>query len=186
MRDTAVVAYDFETVYREFRPKVYRFLLNHVGVDDADDLTQTVFVKISRALPDFRDQSSLSTWVYRIASNTAADHFRSRGCMSADASFEEDEPVAEEQENTDDRYILEEMRGCIRGLVNELPESHRSILLLTEFEELSAREVANVLDISVETVKIRLHRARKHLRRLMENRCSLYRDGRNVMMCDRK
>src|SRR5512140_1275680 len=68
---------NFTDIYQEFQPKILRYLSNLVDEADAADLTQEVFLKVSRALDTFRGESSLATWIYRIATNTAYDHARS-------------------------------------------------------------------------------------------------------------
>jgi RNA polymerase sigma-70 factor (ECF subfamily) len=160
--------------------------------DDALDLTQTVFLKISRSIGDFREESSLSTWIYRIATNTAHDHAtstltkqKSSEHLLADEESVDDFPDYGTQ-GTDREYIRREMNACIRGVVDQLPENYRTVLLLGEFEELSNAEIAAILDISLDTVKIRLHRARTALRKAMECQCNLYHDERSEIMCDRK
>ena len=87
---------------------------------------------------------------------------------------------------TDREYIRREMSACIRSVVDQLPENYRTVLLLSEFEELTNLEVAEILDISIDTVKIRLHRGRTALRKALKSQCSLYHDERNELMCDRK
>jgi RNA polymerase sigma factor (sigma-70 family) len=67
---------DFQSLHDQFRPRVLRYLTRLVGEGDAEDLTQAVMLKVSRALPEFRGDSSVSTWIYRIATNTALDKAR--------------------------------------------------------------------------------------------------------------
>jgi RNA polymerase sigma-70 factor (ECF subfamily) len=78
------------------------------------------------------------------------------------------------------------MSACIREVIDGLPVSYRSVLLLSEFDDLANAEIADVLDISLDTVKIRLHRARQALREALKCECHFYRDERNELMCDRK
>ncbi len=78
------------------------------------------------------------------------------------------------------------MNACIRGVTDQLPENYRTVLLLSEFEEFTNTEIAEILGLSIDTVKIRLHRARVTLRKSMESQCSLFRDKRNELACDRK
>jgi RNA polymerase sigma-70 factor (ECF subfamily) len=181
----------FDRIYREFQPKIYRYLCNLSGESEALDLTQTVFLKVSRSLDDFRGESSLATWIYRIATNTAHDH-----ASSALAKQREAEQLFDEEGSLDDlhdpdtpatdrEYIRQEMNACIRGLVDQLPENYRTVLLLSDYEELSNQEIAETLGISLDTVKIRLHRGRTHLRRSLECSCSFYHDERNQLMCDK-
>jgi RNA polymerase sigma-70 factor (ECF subfamily) len=180
---------DLNDIYREFRPKIERYLGRLAGEDEAADLTQTVFLKVGRGLETFRGDSSLSTWIYRIATNVARDHARTEGTAPVFEDFPDDaiEQIPDEgQERIDLRHIRKEMRACIREMVEQLPESYRAVLLLSDFEELTNPQIAQILDLSVETVKIRLHRARARLRSLMECGCTFYRDADSGLMCDRK
>src|SRR6266567_6557315 len=70
----------FHEVYAMFHPKIVRYLSNLLGEDDAEDLAQIVFLKVHERLKDFRGEAKLSTWIYRIASNVAADRRRSASC----------------------------------------------------------------------------------------------------------
>lgn len=78
---------DFQDIYEEFQPKIFRYFARLAGDDDAEDLTQETFVKISRGLGSFRGDSKLSTWIYSIATNVARDRFRS-------AAFRHDSALA--------------------------------------------------------------------------------------------
>ncbi len=78
------------------------------------------------------------------------------------------------------------MNECIRGLVNGLPENYRIVLVLSDLEGFTNAEIGEVLGLSLETVKIRLHRARLALKKSMGHACDLYRDERNELSCDRK
>jgi RNA polymerase sigma-70 factor (ECF subfamily) len=177
---------NFEDIYQEFQPRIRRYLRHLVGNSEADDLTQIVFLKINAALPGFRGDASLSTWIYRIATNVARDHARSRGKWnSVDGETIEALPDPA-QEAADRAYIRREMNNCIRELVDRLPEPYRAVLLLSDFEDFSNAQIVEVLDLSLDTVKIRLHRARARLREAMQCQCSFYRDDGNDLMCDRK
>lgn len=183
---------DFDSIYKEFQPRIRRYLNNIACESDALDLTQTVFLKVSQSLDSFRGESSLSTWIYRIATNTAHDH-----ALSSLSKQKGREQLFDEDSSIDDLpdtafpgserdYIRQEMNACIRGVINQLPENYRTVLLLSEFEELTNSEIAEILEISIDTVKIRLHRARAALRKAMECQCNLYHDERSEIMCDRK
>lgn len=182
---------DFSAVYQEYQPKIQRYLTHLSGETEASDLTQTVFLKVSQSLDSFRGDSSLSTWIYRIATNTAYDHAASSSAKQKDCEQLFDDGSVDDFPDsgfpgTDREYIRREMNACIRGVVDQLPENYRTALLLGEFEEFSNAEIAAILDISLDTVKIRLHRARTALRSAMESQCSFYHDERSEIMCDRK
>jgi len=78
------------------------------------------------------------------------------------------------------------MNACIRGFVENLPTDYRSVVVLSELEELSNQQIAEVLGISLATVKIRLHRARALLKKEFATRCDFYQDEGNGLLCDLK
>lgn len=183
---------DFTGIYNEFQPKIQRYLSQLIGEENAPDLTQTVFFKVSQALDNFRGESSVATWIYQIATNTARDHLsanpikqkRSEMLLDDDSSVEDfADPLSIEPER---EYIRLEMNSCIRGVVEKLPEKYKTVLILSEFEELTNPEISEIVGLPVDTVKIRLHRARVALRKAMECQCTIYHDERNEIMCDRK
>ena len=176
---------EFQEVYEAFRPKILCYLARLVGENEAEDLTQETFVKVNLALENFRGDSKLSTWLYRIATNTALDRLRS-------PSFRETLPVelpgdsiSKDEPELDDRNIWtgektplvepqiyrKEMGACIQDFIGKLPESYRTALVLSEMESLSNHEIAEILGVSLDTVKIRLHRARAKLRQELETHC---------------
>jgi RNA polymerase sigma-70 factor (ECF subfamily) len=183
---------EFQPIYDIFRPKIHRYLARMAGADEADDLTQEVFIKVSRGLKDFRGDSKLSSWIYRIATNTALDHLRRSSPMTAEIpsidTGSEEEPVRLRGEIflIDQQLIRKEMNACIRNVIKKLPEEYRAVIVLGELEEFKNSEIAEILQVSLDTVKIRLHRARAKLKKELEVLCSFYRDDRNVLSCDLK
>jgi RNA polymerase sigma-70 factor, ECF subfamily len=185
--------YDFDAVYRAFHPRILRYLTRLVGLDDAEDVSQEVFSKVSRSLSEFRGDASLSTWIYRIATNAATDKIRSaeyRASRRRDSSGglcrNEEASAPDPAVSVERQAIRGEMSGCVQSLVNELPEGFRAVLVLSEMEGFKNAEIAEVLGVTLETVKIRLHRARTKLRKRLESQCSLYRDRDNTLLCDLK
>jgi RNA polymerase sigma-70 factor (ECF subfamily) len=185
----------FDAIYAEFHPRIVRYLARLIGFDEAEDAAQEVFAKVSRALPDFRAESQLSTWIYRIATNTATDRMRSPEYrLSLRSSSIEDScepepaivPMPGAPCSAERQTIRDEMSGCVQGVLAELPEDYRTVLALSEMEELKDREIAEILGITLEAVKIRLHRARARLRKNLEEKCSFSRDSENTLVCDIK
>jgi RNA polymerase sigma-70 factor (ECF subfamily) len=78
------------------------------------------------------------------------------------------------------------MSGCVQGLMARLPDHYRAVLVLSEMEDMKNSEIAQVLGVSLETVKIRLHRARTRLKAILEANCSFYHDPCNTLLCDIK
>ena len=174
---------DFEQVYREFSARIRRYLARLAGDHQAEDLTQEVFVRVSRSLGGFRGDSKLSTWIYRIATNVALDRLRA---AKDDRPLEDEAAIADPEATVEQALIRDEMRECIRDFVGALPADSRAVLALSELEELTDREIAEVLGIGVEAMKMRLHRARARLRASMTSGCDVYRDERNEVACHPK
>ncbi len=78
------------------------------------------------------------------------------------------------------------MSGCVQRLAKGLPEEYRVVLALSEMDDLKDREIAEILGVTLETVKIRLHRARARLRTVLETECHFYHDSENTLLCDIK
>jgi RNA polymerase sigma-70 factor (ECF subfamily) len=189
---------DFQKLYHTFRPKILRYLTRLVGEHEAEDLTQEVFLRVSQALKNFKGQSQLSTWIYRIATNAAIDRLRSPSFKRSARKEAPKIPSAEierEVENKDaitglkpssieEALIRKEMWECIREFVEKLPVSYRTAVVLGDLEGMKNSEIAKILGISLATVKIRLHRGRAMLRKEFEAHCGLYRDARNELAWD--
>jgi RNA polymerase sigma-70 factor (ECF subfamily) len=187
----------FDEVYEKFHEKVANYLGRMVGKDESEDLTQEVFVKIDRGLAEFKGESTLSTWIYRIATNTALDRMRSRSFQEKDQKVSIDESSSElevegggiqieETSLTAEREaIRNEMTECIREFVDRLPVDYRTVIILSEMKDLKNQEIADILGISLDAAKIRLHRARARLKAEFEAGCDFYHeDGK--LACDRK
>ena len=183
---------DFKNIYQEFQPKLARYIVSLVGEDDAPDLVQAVLLKVSLSVESFRGDSSLDTWIFRIATNTAHDHLQAPAMKQRERELhpEGDDSLDTfpdaDYSGTDEEYIRSEMNSCIRGIVGQLPENYRSVIFLSQFEEFTNAEIAEILGVSIENIKIRLHRARFALRKMLESECCFYRDERNEIACDRK
>jgi RNA polymerase sigma-70 factor (ECF subfamily) len=169
-----------------------------VGDSEAEDLTQEVFTKIGQALKAFRGESQLSTWIYQIATHVALDRIRQRSSVrhgderglpvEAIAESEKDKDIwtGEQTASTEQRVIRKEMNGCIREMIERLPENYRAVIVLSELGERKDSEIADILGLSLHTVKIRLYRARAKLKKELTTACLFYRDDRNELACDRK
>src|SRR5512133_600202 len=173
--------YQFQEIHDTFRPKIFRYLVRLVGEQEAEDLTQEVFLKVSQSLESFRCESSLSTWVYRIATNAALDKLRSPSFQKKLAAESIDEAANDVEDKdiwsdelaplVEQQLVRKEMNDCIQGYIMKLPESYRTVLALGEAEELSNKEIAEILGISLGTVKIRVHRAREKLKEELIANC---------------
>ncbi len=191
-------ALDPAALFTTHRARVRRELGRLVSEAEADDLTQEVFMRVTRALPEFRGEASVSTWILRIARGVGLDHLRSRrhhekrrtvSLTPADAGAEgATAPVPEphEEAQAPRRLVRGEMSTCVREYVARLAPEHQAVIVLKDLEGLSNPEIAARLGVSVDNAKIRLHRARQALRRELEHGCDFYHTEDNTLACDRK
>lgn len=179
----------FEEIYETNRARIVRYLARLVGNVEAEDLTQEVFVKVNRGLSEFRDEAHIGTWIYKIATNTALDRLRS-------PSFKRVEPVEDVElislnpgakgPTAEQQAIKEEMSVCVRKMIDRLPDTYRTAIVLSELEGFKDSEVAHILGVKLSAAKITLHRARKSLKNILSENCVFYRDEENELACDRK
>ncbi len=181
---------EFWEIYDQFYGKVRKFILALVKDEwVADDLIQETFLRIQNNLKSLKDPSKLSSWIFRIAYNLCQDHFRrlkrSRKEERIDQEETQDLKEALIQKGPDIQKELEqrEMGECVQNQINLLPESLRAVLILFDIMEFSHQEIADILEITVKNVKVRLHRARKKLKPILEEKCSFEKDDRNVLVC---
>ena len=177
---------DFQSLHDEIRPRVLRYLARLVGESEAEELTQSVMLKVHDALPTFRGDSSVSTWVYRIATNTALDNLRRKAPPTVSEADLESAGSDRHTASVESAAIRNEMNACIRSFIEHLPDNYRTVMILSEIEGFKNDEVAAILGLSLNTVKIRLHRARQKLRSDLEAGCSFYRDSDDELACDRR
>jgi RNA polymerase sigma-70 factor (ECF subfamily) len=190
---------DFPHIYEKFYQKILHYLTRMVGANEAEDAAQVVFDKISRHLGNFKSESKVSTWVYRIATNTAMDMLKSSSYKRSSTGslaplpvefLEAGEGVAAQagihHRVPDQQLIRHEMNECIREFVDNLPPDYRTVIILNELEGFTNKEIAAVLQVSVDTAKVRLHRARARLKKMLEQGCEFYHDDRSELACDRK
>jgi RNA polymerase sigma-70 factor (ECF subfamily) len=189
---------DFTQVYQEFYPKILRYLERLTGErEDARDLVQEVFLKVDQGLSKFEGRSSLSTWIYRIATNVSNDRFRSASFQKGKKQTSTDEFIEDNKEDknawtgeretsAEQQLERKEMSSCINKYIYDLNEDYQKVLVLSDYEGLKNKEIASVLGITLDTVKIRIHRGRVQLKKRMEKGCDVTPDPDTGLHCDEK
>jgi RNA polymerase sigma-70 factor (ECF subfamily) len=188
----------FRTLYDANHARVGRMLVRLVGPQDAEDVTQAVFAKAAKALPSFRGEADPSTWLYRIAANSASDWLRSRAAHEAvrtvplsDATGgetrDEARPTAIAAADVDpapspeQQLASRDTSASIRGEIGKLPATQRTVLMLSALGGLADDEIAHTLGISRNSAKVRLHRARQAFKTIIAVRCDFYRNELSCM-----
>jgi RNA polymerase sigma-70 factor, ECF subfamily len=171
---------DFSQVYVAFHPKILRYLTRLVGEAEAEDLTQEVFIKVNQAWGTFRGEAHLSTWIYRIATNAAIDKFRTVSFRQDAAEGEWDDSnetdaaeiwSGEAPASIEKQLMQKDMYACFEEFVENMPVNYRTVFVLSDLEALTNNEIAEILGLSLETVKIRLHRGRAKLVKELKAHC---------------
>ena len=164
----------FESLVEKYKRRAYRLAYQVLrDQEEALDVAQEAFIKAYQSLPRFRGQSAFYTWLFRIIVNLAMDRHRQR--VARQRAFGAEGVPSEEWErlapagglDPEDEAARAEQRRRIETALGGLPPHHRSIIILSDIEGLSYREIADVLEIPLGTVMSRLHNARKRLRRLL-------------------
>jgi RNA polymerase sigma-70 factor, ECF subfamily len=160
----------FEELVRRYETQVFNLAYRILGNrTDALDVSQEVFILLFRKLGTFRSESRFSTWLYRVATNACRDYTRKkRYHLSLSSRADEDMPEWEEmipgdEESPDDLLISAELQDRVRKAIRQLPIKFREVVYLHDIEGYNYKEISEILDISLGTVKSRLNRARHRL-----------------------
>ncbi len=158
----------FETLLDRYEARVYRLALRFTNsIPDAEDVTQEIFLGIYKSIGNFRGNSTLSTWIYRVATNHCLEYRRKRKLDSVPYNEEltlvsqdwRDDPVqSADQQELSDR---------VEAAINCLAPHHRDVVIMHELQGLTYQEVATALNVPVGTVKSRLSNAFRRLRDLL-------------------
>jgi RNA polymerase sigma-70 factor (ECF subfamily) len=185
---------DAGQLFQSYHDRIYRYVLRLVrDPAEAEDLTQETFLRAYRRGDSLRDPQTVRGWLYRIATHVCLDRLRQRQPpVSLDSASESDDDrdrirtpcssspspleIAERKETS----------ACVQRCLDFLPDKYRAVILLREAHSLTATEMADLLGITVTTVKIRLHRARRMLQQVMEGGCAVSQDRRGLPTCEPK
>lgn len=164
----------FEEFVLLYQQRVYRTAFKIIGDEHlANDAAQEVFIKVYRSIDRFKEESQLSTWVYRITVNVAID-FQRRLARSHTLSLtpdEEEGPIPEPPDTgptPESTLEQKELSAMLQKAIDQLSENHRSVLVLRDVEGLPYKDIAQTLGCTEGTMKSRLKRAREALRNILK------------------
>jgi RNA polymerase sigma-70 factor (ECF subfamily) len=173
----ATATVQLESLWEQYCCRLKAFIQSRVAnEDDVEDLLQEVFIRIHTHLCCLRDLSKLESWIYQIARNAIIDHYRSRrpGIELSESIPSEDEIDADDPEAV--------LALSLTSMVDELPAPYRDALLLTEYQGLNQRQMADRLGISFSGAKSRVQRARRMLRDMLLACCHFELDRRGTII----
>lgn len=175
--------YAFEQLIQGYQKKVFNIAYRILGdIDDASDMSQEVFIKVYKSITNFKEESSLSTWIYRIATNTCLDEVRRKKkaasiSMSSTIQLEDGEitiQVEDSKPGPDELIAQKETREEINKAIESLNEEHKAVIVLRDIQGLSYEEISSVLQCSLGTVKSRINRARSSLKNILISERNFY------------
>ncbi|WP_019122625.1 RNA polymerase sigma factor [Brevibacillus massiliensis] len=155
----------YSQIIARYKQKIFALMYRMSGhPQDAQDLAQEVFIKAFYRLPQYSGEKKFSAWLYRIATNHCIDELRKK---KQSATVPLDSVNARTETTPESIYLKKEQRDRLEEHIEKLPENYRIIFLLRHTQQLSYQEIAEILDISTNTVQVRLFRARQKLRERM-------------------
>lgn len=166
----------FEILVEAYQKKIFNLAYRTVGnYDDANDLAQEALIRIFKSIANFKEQSTFSTWVYRITTNVCLDYIRkekNRRVLSLDEEIHVEDGEMKRQIMSDDLLPdeiaeREELRSIVSSAIDSLSEEQRLVISLRDIQGLTYEEIAVVLDCPSGTVKSRINRARQALKNVL-------------------
>ena len=172
----------FDRFVEYFRPKIFQYSWLMCGHrEDAEEVAQETLLKVFESAGQLREPEKIRSWVFRIAKNACLMKRRkSTFAPARELSLDELMPAKQQDGGwvrieiadwsmlPDGKALQSEMRELLEKAIRELPEVYRSVILLRDMEELSTQETAQILDVSDDVVKTRLHRARLAIRQRLD------------------
>ncbi len=170
---------DFQSIVEKLQEKVRNTCFRYVNnVDDADDIAQEVFIQVYESMNNFREDSQISTWVYRIAVNKSLDFLRSKKrkkrfgqLTSLFRSTEEGEEIVEIPSYGTPQQELEdkERKEVLDWAISKLPDNQKTAIILSKYDGFSNKEITEIMDLSLSAVEALMHRAKKGLQKQLKN-----------------
>lgn len=156
-----------ENLWETFHSGLRRFILQRIPDEQsADDVLQETFLKIHTRIDTLRDEEKLQSWMYQIARNAIADYYRAQ---KATVELSESIPVPDEPVFEDE--VIKDLIPAVKSMVDSLPATYREALMLTDYEGLTQRELAQRLGLSFSGAKSRVQRAREKLKKMLLDCC---------------
>ncbi|MCQ1528501.1 RNA polymerase sigma factor [Lutispora saccharofermentans] len=173
----------FEELISAYEKKAYNIAYRMMGnEEDAKDMAQEAFIKIYKSIQNFREESSFSTWLYRIVTNVCLDELRKRKndrLVPLELNIETDKgsaivELSAEKETPEDIYERVEKRQLIQNAISSLGDDYKTVIILRDIQGFGYEEIASMLNCSLGTIKSRINRARNQLKDKLRYQLELY------------
>lgn len=169
---------DSQGVWEDFHRRLRSFVSRRVRQPaDADDVVQEIFLHIHRNLSTVKDGARLPAWIFKVASNAIVDYFR-KTARPTEALPENFDLLAATEEPETDNAALNELAHCLEAMIEDLPESYRNAIQLTELKGMAQSEAAKQTGLSASGMKSRVQRGRRKLKTMLLQCCEIELDSR--------
>ena len=165
----------FEEIIAKYEKRVFGLIYNMLKNDnDIEDIAQDIFIKVYKNIDKFHGNSSLYTWIYRIATNMCLDYMKKKkNVIYIDEKVQLDDGEVELQLPSDEKlqeelYEEKEMKQKLNKAIDKLPDKQKAMIILRDIKGLSYEEISEVLEIKLGTVKSQINRARLKLKEILE------------------
>lgn len=162
----------FEEIYESHKNMVFNLALQYVqNFEDAQEITQDVFVSIHQSFESFKNQSKLSTWIYRITINKSIDHIKARKRKKRFGFFtsifyDDSSDIKHDKPTFDHPGVQMEHKESIENifkLINQLPDNQKTALILSKIEQKTYAEIAEIMNLSIKAIESLIQRAKTNL-----------------------
>jgi RNA polymerase sigma-70 factor (ECF subfamily) len=178
---------NFYSIFNQYHDRLKRFVTITVKNDWAvDDIVQEVFVRAHSKIDTLEDHDKIGSWLFRIAYRQCMDHFRKESRNTRKEIVDFRGVNTSDYSTTERKLEQHQMSICVQNQMVLLPENYRTVIWLFDVLGFTLKEIADILELSVENVKIRLHRARKKFKSILRQKCTFDKDERNVLVCEPK
>lgn len=173
----------FEELIEAYQKKVFNIAFRMIGnYDDASELAQEVFIKIFKGIKSFKEESTFSTWVYKITTNVCLDELRktrNKKSISLDEELKLDDgevqiQIVDQRPSPETLFEQKEIKKTVKKAIDNLSHEHRIVIILRELNGLNYEEIAKILKCPVGTVKSRINRAKQELKEILKNKEELF------------
>lgn len=165
----------FEDIIKKYEKKIFSLIYNMLrNENEIEDIAQEVFIKVYKNLDKFHGDSSLYTWIYKIATNLCLDQIKKRKdiiYMDEKLRVNDDEvefQIPSDEKTQDELYEQKELKQKLEKCIEKLPEKQRAMIVLRDIKGLAYDEIAEILELKLGTVKSQINRARLKLKELLE------------------
>jgi RNA polymerase sigma-70 factor, ECF subfamily len=165
-----------DKIHAEFHTLLYQYIAARIkDRDDAADVLQEVFIKISSKLDSLADSSKLRSWIFTVTRNAIIDFYRKN---SGNNTTDLTDKIADETSAEADVDITKGLDKCLKGFIQELPEEYREIIIDSELKGIKQKDLAGKYNLAYPSVRSRVQRGRTRLKELLLTCCSIKADNR--------